>query len=445
MEHNEKSICVRKDDDGHHPEESPSRESLELINRPLFRPVVLEARREQALGTPLLAQPVPTRVFTLLAIAFAAGLVLFCYWGQYTRKARVRGFLAPTSGLIKVYSQEAGTIVERRISEGQHVSKGDALFVISMERRTNQAVVAQAAAISRLRERRASLEGEIRQQDQIARVEMESILQRIRAMESELGQLTQEIETQQRRVASAEGMHARYLQLRGESIVSEEQVQDKLKEFLDQQGRLQALEQNRIGLTREIETLRASTSSSELKASTLRSATEREISTLEQEMTEHESRLTFVVIAPVDGMATALLVDRGHTANPNHPLVSILPDGAVLEAQLLVPSQSIGFLSLNQTVSLRHDAFPYQRFGSYRGHITEISKTLILPGETSLPTQLLEPTYRVTVALDTQSVKAYGQNFPLQAGMLLDADIWLDRRRLYEWMLDPLYSVIGRI
>jgi membrane fusion protein len=51
----------------------------------------------------------------------------------------------------------------------------------------------------------------------------------------------------------------------------------------------------------------------------------------------------------------------------------------------------------------------------------------------------------VTVALDAQSVKAYGEEFPLQAGMLLDADIWLERRKLYQCLLDPIYSVMGRV
>ena len=49
------------------------------------------------------------------------------------------------------------------------------------------------------------------------------------------------------------------------------------------------------------------------------------------------------------------------------------------------------------------------------------------------------------MALDQQFVKAYGQDLRLQAGMLVDADIWLDRRRLYEWVLEPLYSVLGKV
>ena len=68
-----------------------------------------------------------------------------------------------------------------------------------------------------------------------------------------------------------------------------------------------------------------------------------------------------------------------------------------------------------------------------------------MPREADLPIPLQEPAYRVTVALDQQFVKAYGQDLRLQAGMVVDADIWLDRRRLYEWVLEPIYSVLGRV
>ena len=56
-----------------------------------------------------------------------------------------------------------------------------------------------------------------------------------------------------------------------------------------------------------------------------------------------------------------------------------------------------------------------------------------------------EPLYRITVALDEQSVQAYGQTQPLAAGMQLDADVLLERRRLIEWIFEPLLSVAGRV
>jgi membrane fusion protein len=52
-----------------------------------------------------------------------------------------------------------------------------------------------------------------------------------------------------------------------------------------------------------------------------------------------------------------------------------------------------------------------------------------------------EPLYRVLVALDQQTVSAYGRLEPLKPGMTVDADILLDRRRLIEWVLEPLYGI----
>ena len=57
------------------------------------------------------------------------------------------------------------------------------------------------------------------------------------------------------------------------------------------------------------------------------------------------------------------------------------------------------------------------------------------------PIELKEPAYRVTAALDRPDIDAYGKKIPLQADMLLRADIILEKRSLISWLLDPLLSV----
>jgi membrane fusion protein len=52
--------------------------------------------------------------------------------------------------------------------------------------------------------------------------------------------------------------------------------------------------------------------------------------------------------------------------------------------------------------------------------------------------------YRVAVALDSQTMKAYGEAKRLLPGMEVEADALLDTRRLYEWVLEPLYALAGR-
>jgi membrane fusion protein len=83
--------------------------------------------------------------------------------------------------------------------------------------------------------------------------------------------------------------------------------------------------------------------------------------------------------------------------------------------------------------------------------VAHVSRSAISPGE--LPPQLAgltslyganEPVYRLMVSLESQTITAYGQPLPLQPGMQLEADVVIDRRRLIEWLLDPLFTLTGK-
>ena len=386
-------------------------------------------------------RPFSFSLLTIFAVLFAVALIAFAFFAEYTRKAHVVGYLAPDKGLIKVYAPQAGTLIEKKVKEGQSVKQGDALFVLSTERSSRDAAETQAAGIAKLRERRASLANELTKQGTIDNIQTRSASDRTRGMEAELAQLRDEISIQQQRVASAQSNLARFRTLMNSQFVSAAQTQQKNEELLEQKARLQTLLRSRTALERDLNSLRHEITSGDLRASNQRGAIERDITVLEQELAEHEARRIIVITAPADGTVTAILAERGQSTQPQSALLSILPNGATLEAQLLVPSRAIGFIAAHQEVAVRYQAFPYQRFGSYRGRITEVAKTLIVPNETQLPVAINEAVYRVTVALDAQSVNAYRRHIPLQAGMLLDADIWLDRRRVIDWVFDPLLTV----
>ncbi|MBC8057325.1 MAG: HlyD family secretion protein, partial [Rhizobiales bacterium] len=122
-----------------------------------------------------------------------------------------------------------------------------------------------------------------------------------------------------------------------------------------------------------------------------------------------------------------------------------------LQAQLFAPSSAVGFVRANQQVQLRYQAFPYQKFGHQSGEVVQVSRSPLQASELaglSLPAALSaggEPLYRITVDLDRQSVAAYGQPQALSPGMQLEADVLLDRRRLIEWLFEPVLGIAGRI
>jgi membrane fusion protein len=50
----------------------------------------------------------------------------------------------------------------------------------------------------------------------------------------------------------------------------------------------------------------------------------------------------------------------------------------------------------------------------------------------------------VDVKLDKQAVSAFGQEFSLRPGMLVNADLLLEKRTLLEWMFEPVMQLKGR-
>ena len=415
------------------------------MRRALFRQAALDFHREKLLGDVVLVRPLSVSLLTGAAVCIALAVLGFAWWGEYTRKAHVVGYLEPNKGVIKVYAPQAGTLIEKHVVEGQAVHQGAVLFVVSSERSSREATETQATAIAQLRRRRESLQEELAKQGHIDRIQLATAQERVRGMDAELAHLAAELQLQEQHVASAAGTVERYRLLVAKGLAAEMQAQQKREELLDQQSRFHSLQRSRLTLEREMDTLKRERTSNDLKAKNQRAAIERNISALEQELTEYESRRQVVIVAPSNGVVTTILSVQGQNITPSTPLLSLMPMDAVLEAHLLIPSRSMGFIAPRQTVAVRYQAFPYQRFGSAKGRITEIAKTLITPNEVTLPVPLQEPVYRVTVALETQTVTAYGTELPLQAGMVLDADIALDQRRIFEWVFDPLYSITGRL
>lgn len=152
-----------------------------------------------------------------------------------------------------------------------------------------------------------------------------------------------------------------------------------------------------------------------------------------------------MILAPQDGAVTAIQATLGKQAAPAQPLMSLIPATARLQAELYVPSRAIAFVRGGSVARLQYQAFPYQKFGSHQGRVVRVSRTAVPAQELPWPAPLPEPYYVVVVMPEHDHVTAYGQQEPLRSGMQVNADIWLGRRSLIEWIMEPLFSVSGRL
>src|SRR5258706_2667505 len=99
-------------------------------NRPIFRQESEQARASAWLGRVVLIRPVSFSFITGCALAFSLALVLFFICGEYTRKARVAGVLAPTEGVAKIIAQQMGIVEAVHLREGERLAKDAALMIL---------------------------------------------------------------------------------------------------------------------------------------------------------------------------------------------------------------------------------------------------------------------------------------------------------------------------
>jgi membrane fusion protein len=312
----------------------------------------------------------------------------------------------------------------------------------------------QAAVQLSLAARRSSLQDAARRTAQLRREQAIALDRQIADMGHELAQIGAEAEVVKQQLVLKEQDLAQYEALmKGENFVSPAHLRTKKAEVLEVSARLQALSLKRSVHAREMGALEAKRRQEPLQTQVASGEIERELASLEEASAENEAKRTVVIRAPEDGVVTAVLAGKGHSVSPGSALASLLPADAKLQAQLFAPSSAVGFVRPQLQVQLRYQAFPYQKFGHHAGQVLQVSRTPLQATELAslpLPEALkampsAEPLYRITVVLDQQAVQAYGQAQPLAAGMRLDADVMLDRRRLIEWIFEPLISVTGRV
>jgi membrane fusion protein len=421
------------------------------VTRSLFRPEAVEAQRQAWLGRVQLVRPLSLTVVTAGVLAALIAVLAFLTLAQYTRRATAPGVLVPDRGLIRLVPAAAGVVLERRVGEGQAVRAGDVLFVLALDRPLLAAGGEEEVRRS-LEERGRSLAAAARQQQALARTREAALTRRLAALEREIAQLDGEAALQRQRLALAEQSLARLQSLQADQFISPAQVQTKSEEVLALKGAAQSLERQRAGLERERSELEGERQTLPLVTSGAVGLIERDLAQLAQESALQQGERQLVVRAPQAGTVSAVLAEPGQSVSPASALASLVPEGARLQAHLYAPSSAVGFVRPTMPVQLRFEAFPYQRYGHWPGRVLEVSRVPLAPSELSalaLPAQGTaanaaaagEPLFRITVALDEPRS---GEPMPLVAGMRLAADVLLERRRLIEWLFEPLIAWRGR-
>jgi hemolysin D len=162
-----------------------------------------------------------------------------------------------------------------------------------------------------------------------------------------------------------------------------------------------------------------------------------------QELAKHGFTQSLLELrAPQDGIVKELATHTpGAVVAPGTVLMTLVPLGETLRAEVWVSNEDIGFVRPGQPVQIKLAAYPFHKYGLLEGVVSTVSVDATEPGEPgglSAGHRGAVHRYRALVDVKRQSLGYEGTELPLTAGMLVDAEMQLGSRSVLEYILSPV-------
>jgi hemolysin D len=133
---------------------------------------------------------------------------------------------------------------------------------------------------------------------------------------------------------------------------------------------------------------------------------------------------------------------KGAVVQPGMVLLTLVPKGEQLLAEVQVKNEDVGFVEAGQQVRIKVAAYPFQKYGLIEGRIQTLAPDA---QSNNNPGQLTSPGYKVLVNLETQFLESLNgetsRRKGLEAGMQVVAEIHQGRRTIMEYLLSPVQKV----
>ncbi len=432
----------------------------------------LQAHEAQFLPAALALRDTPVhpapRIALWLIMAFALIALLWATFGRIDVVATAVGKVIPNDRIKVIQPMETAVVKAIHARDGQEVKLGQVLIeldattaVADSERLRNEAVTARLEAL-RAQALLAALENgappklkqfdgadaarQLAEQDQAFGQYQEYLAHRL--------QLQAEIV---RRRAELQATQEEVVKLEQTAPIARQRAQDYQKlvkeNFMSQHGYLER-EQERIEQEQDLASsrskvaeIRAALMEAQQQQATLTAETRRQLldqhnlaaqkaASLEQELVKADQRGRLMrMTAPVAGTVQQLAVSTvGGVVTPAQPLMVIVPKENVLEVEAMLPNKDIGFVNPGQDAEVKVETFPFTKYGTLRGKITQVSSDAIQDEKLGL-------IYSTRVKLSRDTLRVENKTVRLTPGMAVTVEVKTGTRRVIEYFLSPLMQV----
>jgi len=251
-----------------------------------------------------------------------------------------------------------------------------------------------------------------------------------RTVESAIGPLEEYLDISRTRVSDYESLLSKNYVPKQEYLLRKQERITAERELAQQLSRQKELRSALLAARQDLTTWRSDTRRQYLDEH--RQASE-QIGQLEPELAKATQHTVLMQLrSPVAGTVQGLDIHTvGGVVTPAQPLMSIVPEAAIMEVEATVLNQDIGFIRPGQKAAIKIDSFPYTRYGYPEGIVESVSRDAIQDEKLGL-------VYKARISMPKATMLIDGVSVRLGAGMSLVVEIKTGKRRVIDYVLDPL-------
>ncbi len=410
--------------------------------------------------------------------AMLAALLVWSALGQLDIVAVTDGKLVPSSYIKIVQPSEQGVVKEILVEEGQRVGEGQIL--VRMD-----AVLAAADASTLANEFHSKRLALRRIDAQLAGVPINrepgdppdlygpayaQYTANVAAWQNALAQEKASLDKARHDLASAREIHSKLLgvlphykaqeaafdRLANGGYAGKLMATDKARERIEKEQDLRSqqyvIQSNAASIEQSEKKILQLTADYRRQLQAERTDTAVQLEKARQELAKVEHRVRLLELkAPQAGLIKDLATHTpGTVVSPGTILMTLVPQGEKLRAEVWVSNQDIGFIRLGQPVKVKLAAYPFQKYGMVDARVAQVSGDATEAPSANTHSHALfgrdRPmgplAFRAIVELDSQQLEADGTKLALSPGMQVVAEIKLGRRTLLEYLLSPVQKVV---
>lgn len=416
-------------------------------NNNLYRESAWQALSLQQHGQALLTPSFKAWAICTGLGLWVASMVALLSTHSFIEKATVTGYISTTMPSITISPKEnVGVITQIFVENGDMVEQGEALLRV---KRPAQLIIGEQGIAKQLSQlnQHLSLLQDTQNQNQADNLQQQTFLtQQLHAAQEQQRAISQQVHFLNERINMAANDVVRLSGLHSQKLISLDALNNAQQTLLSMRQQLAQFSQNLAD--NDITQAQLEAQLAKLQQQTALQTTQTQLNQLPvaQQITELENQQSYTIFAPRAGIVSNLLAQAGDDISRFSVLLKLADPSQNMQLLLAVPTSAAGFISTEQQVRVRLDAFPHQKYGTVDAVIKKISKTITLPNEShahAVPLQ--EPVFMVQANLNQDYIVAKGERIGLKEGMTVQADVMLSERTLLEWLLSPLYSLRGSL